>query len=109
MSEVEDYKIKLRSMTYAQLIDEKARWHKQQSEATGEYGYWGGVTGQEAVEAELKTRTGKTYEILKPFVDETGKLWTIEAILKQNQIAVKMPLALEEYGFIKEIKDPTTN
>lgn len=102
MSEVEEYRVAVKTMSFAQLQDELKRWHTQQSEATGEYGYWGGVTGQEIVDEEVKRRSGKEYIILKNFVDADGIYRRKETTIRENQLTSYMLPALEDYKFIKE-------
>lgn len=101
MSEVSDYERKVKTLTYAELQREVARWQKQQEEATGEYGYWGGVTGQEIAEAEIDCRSGKEYEVLKSFVDDDGIFRKSKTMIMENQLNSYMPSALEKHGFIK--------
>lgn len=104
MTEVDDYKKRVKTMSYAELIEQNEKWAEQRKNATGEYGYWGGVTGSEIVDKELATRTGKTYLVEEVFVDNTGRIWEQGEVLKQNQIPSEMLNPLEQQSFIKEIE-----
>lgn len=102
MSEVSDYKLKVKTMTIEELVKENESWAKQRSEATGEYGYWGGVTGSEIVEAELKRRTGTLCTILKSFVDVYGIFRMKGTNILSGQISETMYPELVKRKFIKE-------
>lgn len=58
MSEVSDYQEKLDAMSLVQLEPELAAASEQTKNASGEYGYWGGITKQEMVKANIE----KLYE-----------------------------------------------
>lgn len=105
MSEVGDYKQEVKTMSYSALVKDADMWKKQQSGATGEYGYWGGVTGQEIVEAELERRTGKVYKVLRDFVDSDGILRKSGSPIMENQLTPLMLTPLNTYGFIAFIKE----
>lgn len=106
--EIRDYKRKVKRLTIAELIAENEMWSKQRSEATGEYGYWGGVTGSEIVDEELKRRTGIEFYVKKKFVDADGIYHddTTLSSIWSNQLPEDMMHSLEINGFIhKETKD----
>ena len=102
MSEIEEYTKKVKTLTYAQLVDEKRRWSAQMSQATGEYGYWGAVNGKEIVEDEMETRVGTEYKVLNKYVDDDGILREEGSIILEGQISSYMLDGLKLFGFIKE-------
>lgn len=105
MSEVSDYEKKVKTLTYAQLVDEKQKWSAQMYQATGEYGYWGGVTGKKIVETEMETRKGKEYKVLNSYVDDDGIHREKDSVLLEGQISTYMLDGLKLFGFIKEKSD----
>ncbi len=105
MSEVDDYKVKVKTLSYAELQEELKKWNNQQKEATGEYGYWGGVTGQEIVDEELKRRTGTPYNIEKSFVAGDGIFRSKGTTILENQLTEGMVDPLVKHGFIRSLHE----
>lgn len=105
--EITEYKRKVKTLTIAELVAENAKWAEQRAGATGEYGYWGGVTGSKIVDAELKRRTGVEFDVKKKFVDADG-IYHDDMILNSiwsNQLPEDMMHALKINGFIHEKQD----
>lgn len=102
MSEIKDYERSIKRLSIAELMAEKDKWKKQQSEATGEYGYWGGINGEEIVDAELGRRTGQEYTVRKEFIDATGFLRREHTSIFENQIPEEMKYGLRIQGYIWE-------
>lgn len=100
--EIKSYERKVKTLTISDLIAENDRWSKQRTEATGEYGYWGGVTGSEIVDKELKRRTGTEHQVFKKFVDAEGIYHEQGSTIWSNQLPLEMMYGLEINGFISK-------
>ncbi len=44
----------------------------------------------------------KEYAVIRPFIDETGYLWTVPQTLNPHEIAIKMVKPLLDHGYIEE-------
>lgn len=43
----------------------------------------------------------KEYAVIRPFIDETGYLWTVPQTLNPHEIAIKMVKPLLDHGYIE--------